>query len=122
MSPNDLIAFIMEKAHHCVINDECTKNAKSALAAHTKGSGKAKGKKKNKDQSNITCKNCHRPGHGQPDCYSKGGGKEGQGPKQRKKAKDKEETAVVVADDDENQLFVFTCTSDNVVLANMLDL
>ena len=122
MSPDDLIAFIIEEAHHCVINDEHTKNAESALAVCTKGSGKAKGKKKNKDQSNIMCDNCHRPGHGQPNCYFKGGGKEGQGPKQRKKAKDKEETVVIVADDDKKQLFAFTCTSDNVALANMLDL
>ena len=59
MSSDDLIAFIMEEAHHHIINDECMKNAESALAAHTKGSGKAKGKKKNKDQSKITCNNCH---------------------------------------------------------------
>ena len=36
MKPNDLIPFILEEAQHCVINDECTKNAEIALATHTK--------------------------------------------------------------------------------------
>src|ERR1700678_4042307 len=36
MSADDLIAFIIEEAQHRVINDKCTKNAESALAAHTK--------------------------------------------------------------------------------------
>ena len=120
---DNLIAFIIEKAQHWVINDECTKTAKLALAVCTKGSGKSKGKKKLKGQLDITCANCHRPGHGQPDCYSKGGGKEGQGPLQRRKAKAKEpEMAVVAADNNEKELFMFTCTSDYVAVADELNL
>ena len=57
-----------------------------------------------------------------PDCYSKGGGKEGQGPQQRQKAKEKEsKTAVVTADDEENELFAFTCTSDYVAIVDGLN-
>ena len=33
---NDLIAFIIEEAQHHIINDEYTKNAEPALAAHEK--------------------------------------------------------------------------------------
>ena len=33
MKPNDLITFIMEEAQHRIINDKCTKNAESTLAA-----------------------------------------------------------------------------------------
>ena len=36
MKPDDLITFITEEAQHCVINDERTKNAESALAAFGK--------------------------------------------------------------------------------------
>ena len=54
---NNLISFIIKEAQHRVINDNHTKNAKSALAACMKNSGKNKGKKRDKNQSDITCKN-----------------------------------------------------------------
>ena len=88
MKPDDLITFIIEEAQHHVISDECSKNAKSALAAHAKkGKGKA-GKKKKHNKSNKTdlenaCENCGKPAHVKPDCWLKGGGKEGQGPNKR---------------------------------------
>lgn len=124
MKADNLIAFIIEEAQHRVINDERTKSAESALAARTKKPGKSKGKKKDKAKPDVSCENCERPGHTKADCYSKGGGKEGQGPRQKKAAKAKEvETAVVAADDnDENKLFAFTCTSDHATIADDLDI
>ena len=81
MKADELISFILEEAQHCIINDKHTKGAKSALAARTKKTSKSKGKKKDKYQSklDVTCKNCNRLGHSIMDCYSKGGGKKGQG-------------------------------------------
>ena len=38
----------------------------------------------------ITCGNCNKPGHAAAQCYSKGGGMEGQGPRQRKKREQEE--------------------------------
>ena len=38
------------------------------------------------DQSRAVCHNCGKPGHYIRDCWSKGGGKEGQGPKRAKGA------------------------------------
>jgi hypothetical protein len=122
MSADNLITFIIEEAQHRVINDEYMKNAESALAARTKKSGNSKGKKKVKGKLDITCKNCKKTGHGKPDCYAKGGGKEGQGPKQKRAAKGKEpDTAVVTTDNDERELFMFTCTSDYSAIMNKLD-
>ena len=123
LKADDLIAFILEEAQHRVINNERSKSAKSALAAWTKGPARSRGKKKDKNQSDIICDNCKWPGHGKPDCYSKEGGKKGQGPGQRNAAKPKQsETAVVVAaNDDENELSAFTCTSDYVTVTDMLD-
>jgi hypothetical protein len=119
---DDLIAFILKEAQHHVINDECTKSAVSAWAAHTKKQAKPKSKRKEKGQSDITCENCKRPGHGKPDCYSKGGGKEGQGSRQKGKAKAKEpETVMVTADNKEKELFAFTCTSNYAAIADSLD-
>ncbi|KAF4622418.1 hypothetical protein D9613_009127 [Agrocybe pediades] len=44
-----------------------------------KGSGKSDGGDKDKE-----CYNCHKKGHISKDCWAKGGGREGQGPKGRK--------------------------------------
>ena len=58
--------------------------AREALAAYTnsnpelKGGDSGKGKKQR-----PKCFNCHRLGHKSPDCFAPGGGKEGQGPKQK---------------------------------------
>ena len=84
MKPNDLISFFIEEAHHRVINDERTKNAESALAAHGKNPKKGRShQKKNSEnsRSSITCENCTHEGHSKEDCWLKGGGKKGQGPR-----------------------------------------
>src|SRR5271155_3982897 len=94
MKSDGLISFIIEEAQHRVINDEQTKYAESALAAWTKGAGKSKEKGQENRKSDVKCDNCHKEGHSKEDCYSKCSGKEGQGPRQRKKAKESE-TAVV---------------------------
>ena len=124
MKADDLIAFIIEEAHHRVINDERNKSAESALAARTKETGKSNRKKKDKSKPDVICDNCKKPGHTGEQCYSKGGGREGQGPKQKAKAKAKakeSETAVVATNDEEGDLFAFTCTSDYVALADELE-
>src|SRR5271168_995920 len=85
MKSDDLIAFIIEDAQHHVIIDERTKTAELALAARTKMAGKSE--RKDEDEPSITCDNCKKQGHTIDQCYSKGGGKEGQAPRQRKKAR-----------------------------------
>lgn len=122
MNPDDLIAFNIEEAQHRVINDEKTRNAESALAAHGRMGGKGKaGKtkpnKSSKPDSSLTCKNCIKP-----DYCSKGGSKEGQGPRQRRRAKKEEEpdSAVVAVDEDKGELFAFICTSAYAHIADSL--
>src|SRR5271168_785894 len=114
----DLIAFIIEEAQHRVINDEQTKTAESALAARLKKAGKSE---KNEDEPDVTCDNCKKPGHTKEQCYSKGGGSEGQGPRQKRKAK-KSEMATVATNDDEGDLFAFTCSSDYAAVAERLEM
>ena len=116
---DDLIAFIIEEAQHRVINEERTKTAESALAARSSTSEKSKGKGKRKEKSKIKCENCKIRGHTKEQCYAKGGGCEGQGPKQKAKAK-AAETAVVAVNDEEGELFAFTCSSDNTAVAAKL--
>ena len=88
MSPDDLITFIIEEAQHQVINDKCTKTAELALTTCTKKVAKPRGKGKNKSkntQSDVTCDNCNTPSHSIINCWSKGGGNEGQGLRQKRK-------------------------------------
>ena len=121
MGANNLIMFITEEAQHQVINDECMKTAESALSARLKKSSKGKGKRKDKSKSNETCENCNKPGHTKPECYSKGGGKEGQGLRQKKKVKKTEPVIVAVANN-KSDLFAFTCSLDGIALAELLDI
>jgi GAG-pre-integrase domain len=91
------------------------------LAARIKKLAKSKGKKKDKGQSDITCKNCKRSGHGKPDCYQKEGGKEGQAPWDKNaKAKDIE-TVVMAANDKDDELFMFTYMTNHAAVADILD-
>jgi len=125
MKASDLIAFLIEEAQHHVINDERSKNSDHALVANGKKGGKGKpnwkkgGDKGKKGDSEVLCYNCEKPGHKKADCWAKGGGKEGQGPGQKKSAKTKTAT-VAVADNDINEMFAFTCTSDYAHVAETL--
>ena len=57
---DDLVTFLIEEAQHCIINDDCTMSAESALAAHGKrdkrGQGD-KGKMAEKSGSGHNCEN-----------------------------------------------------------------
>jgi len=118
MKADDLISFLIKEAQYCAIIEETARVAESALAAHARGrSGRGKPKEVSKSESEDTCKNCERPGHTKSDCWSKGGGKEGQGLKQKRKDKAKEsESAIIAASEDNDKLFVFTCTSNHTNL------
>src|ERR1700692_2259319 len=120
MKADDLIAFFIEEAQHRVINDERTKSTESGLATHGKKGKKGQerqGKKAGKSKSDESCNNCGKPGHTKLNCYSKGRGKEGQGLRQKKdKKEEKKDKSATVADQEADELFAFTCTSDYIAL------
>ena len=125
LKPDDLLSFILEEAQHWLINEEQLKNAESALAAHTKKDKKGKCKhgksseKSQNDQLDVICENCHKPSHTKAKCWCKGGGKEGQGLRQKKSKKaDKSDTAIVAVEEEKDELFAFVCTSDYANIAN----
>ena len=121
MKANVLIAFIIKEAQHRVINEDHTKNAESGLATCAKRSGNYKGKTREKNQSDITCRNCKKSGHLDADCYAKGSSKEGQAPWMKKTDK-RPDAIVVAADNEEGALFAFTCMSDYAAMAQKLDI
>ena len=113
------MGFLIEEAQHRLINEQCGKNTELALAAYFKLSRKGKSEKKKKSEKaklDEECGNCQWKGHGAPDCYAKGGGKEGQAPWQNKE-KQKETVTIVATKDEEQEIFVFTCASDYMDVA-----
>ena len=126
MKPDNLIMFLTEEAQHRIINDECTKTAELALAAHGRRQKKGKGhqeKKAQRSEPGVTCKNCNKTGHTMPDCWLKGSGKEGQGLRwSRSKKGEKAKESAVVTKVDENDVFAFTCTSDYTAEAKALNI
>ena len=58
-------------------------------------------------------------GHKQFECWAKGGGKEGQGPGQKKSAK-AQKAIVAIADSEKDKLFAFTCMSNYTNVAENL--
>ena len=101
--------------------------SKQALAAQGKkrGRGKpnwAKGDNKalNAD-AGVICHNCKKPGHNSKvNCWYKGGRKEGQGLRRKKSKKGETATILEAADDDDKELFAFTCTSNFANIAEAL--
>ena len=123
MKADNLISFFIEESKHRVINDECTKYAESALAAHRKKPKIEKfceGKTSEKPGLSVTCENCNQDGHLKENYWSKGGGKEGQGPRNQKPKREKKTESAVVAESLNNELFTFTCTSDYADLPRAL--
>ena len=126
MKSSDLITFLIE-AQHRVINNKRTQNSDQALAAHVKRKGKGKATQAKGDEkalntnSNVVFHNCKKKGHKKADCWAKGGGKEGQGTKQKKgKGKKSEMATVAAVDNNDKELFTFTCTSDFANVAEAL--
>jgi hypothetical protein len=101
------------------------RNGDSTLAVHGRKGRPGHSHKGEKLKSGVTCENCGKPGHTKPDCYSKGGGKEGQWPKRKKFNKQREkksEESAAVAKGEDDKLFAFTYTSDYVALTESLEL
>ena len=119
MKADNLMGFLIEEAQHRLINEQHGKNAELVLAAYSKSSGKGKSEKKKKSEktkSDEECGNCQWKGHRVPDCYAKCGGKEGQALWQNK-GKQKETATIAETKDEEQEMFVFTCTSDFMDIA-----
>src|SRR5882762_3869158 len=110
MSPMDLIAFFLEEANHRVIEEAKHPGETALFVQATK---QKQSRSHDKTKSGKVCDNCHGKGHVKANCWSKGGGKEGQGPRQKAASKkgEKKPTETVAVATDAN-LFAFSCTSD----------
>jgi hypothetical protein len=76
LTPDMVIRLITDKFDRCTLkNGKSAEGQDEALTANA-----TKGKKSKKD---IECFNCKKCGHMRSDCWAKGSGKEGQGPKKK---------------------------------------
>src|SRR6267142_1336683 len=77
--------FILDESKHWQVKDKYAESCNEALAME---SGSRKGKDMSKDKKKVKCYNCHKTRHYKSECWAKGSGKEGQGLRQGKGAKD----------------------------------
>ena len=77
--------------------------------------GEKGGKRLNKD---IECFNCHKKRHKKAECWAKGGGKEGQGPKSKAKTEELKKEQANTADETDGVWMTFTSNSGNEHMAD----
>src|SRR6266850_5187943 len=114
LTSSQIIAAIHEEADEAKVQKEADKAAENAamIAAHVK---------KEQEKRRKKCANCKRTGHTKEECYRPGGGKEGQGPRDKKK----QATSANVAsseigdnnEDDEDLSLAVTCIPDETLEA-----
>ena len=110
------------------MNLHWTKAAESALIALHKNDKRSNGTSANKNREPKSvdhCVNCNRDGHTKVECWSTGGGKEGEGPKQRVlKKHENAQTAVTASYEksDEDKLFAFASTLTYSALTDTLSM
>src|ERR1700722_16772045 len=120
VSSTDVIRIVTEEAAHCAIatrNDQAAGGA--ALAAATQKAKKGKGKPSKSGKSKPKCANpnCGLLGHDMEHCYRKGGGMEGQGPRQKAAAAAKAANAAAAAVNTTEANYALTCTTDTLLPA-----
>ena len=126
LSADDLMLTITEEYERRVLRSKSGKKDENAAFYSNDSEKGRKGGSSSKKDRNVECFNCHKKGHKKPDCWAKGGGKEGQGPNQKAKAeaKDKEkekgkETAAAAKDktekksEDDNEAWMALIDSDS---------
>jgi len=77
--------FMIDESERRQVKNERTEVQDEALATD---SGSGKGKDQRRDKRKVECYNCHKTSHYKSECWAKGGGKEGQGPRRGKGAKE----------------------------------
>jgi hypothetical protein len=116
LNPNDLISHITEAAKHDFVQAQAKKDD-AALAARVAGK---RGNQTNPPKREGKCDNCGKEGHWQVDCWSKGGGKEGQRPKgrysSRRGKKSKNENAQTANEPTRDDEHAFICLDVPIII------
>ncbi|KAF8811780.1 hypothetical protein BYT27DRAFT_7221343 [Phlegmacium glaucopus] len=90
LSAGDLMLTITEEYECQNLKSKIgRKDENITFYSNDSGKGRKGGSGSSSKKSSIECFNCHKKGHYAADCWAPGGGKEGQGPKQKGKSKQK---------------------------------
>ncbi|KAJ3496166.1 hypothetical protein NLJ89_g10524 [Agrocybe chaxingu] len=87
ITTDDLIQKVTEEYDHRTSKAKMSARKEENVAFYANENGGKKGESSSGGKKIVRCNNCKRRGHTKPDCWAKGGGKEGQGPKAKEKAK-----------------------------------
>ena len=119
ITPDDLMEVVGQEADRRTIKSGNSKKDENdaAFTANTW----SKGGKKGGGKSDIECYNCHKKGHVKADCWAKGGGKEGQGPKSKGKSQAKKEQASAANADSDDAAWMVTVDDSTDVVLNDFD-
>ena len=116
LQPEDLIQAIIDEYDRRSTRHGSSRE-KTADAAFFASAGNNQGKTRRKSEKDIECFNCRKKGHKKADCWAKGGGKEGQGPRSKaKKEEPKKESAN--AAEEEGVWMAVASDSDNECMAD----
>jgi hypothetical protein len=125
LTPSELIGVISEEYEHRIITNN-RGNKRGGNAALTAKTSNERAHRPNNSMQNqdITCYNCDRKGHYKSDCWRPGGGKEGQGPQQKrgKGGQTNNHAADAAAAGPETQGNYAFATSDMTNVANQLNI
>ena len=80
LDPEDLMQTIIDEFNRCSTRSGFSKDKNADAAFFAGGTGYKGAQRSTKD---LECYNCHKKGHKKSDCWAKGGGKEGQGPRSK---------------------------------------
>jgi hypothetical protein len=103
IEPFDLVHWVTEEYELRLKQTQRDKGGGTVLSVKAGKGRRGKEKKKKRD---VECFNCHKIGHTIAECWHPGGGKEGQGPHQKKKGSPSNTAAT--ATEDENFTFIAT--------------
>ena len=81
VNPDALILSIINEYDHRSVKNRQMKDKGKLDAAFFAGGSSKGGMGGKRGKSDVECFNCHKKGHKKADCWAKGGGKEGQGPR-----------------------------------------
>jgi hypothetical protein len=107
IDPDTYIRGISDEAERRRIKGRAKEEKEAAF--NTNGSSSGQGRRGNKRSSTIECYNCHKKGHIKSECWAKGGGKEGQGPKGKGRGR---AAANKAADDDDGVWYAHADSSE----------
>ena len=89
LDPDALIQCVGDEYDRRAIANGTGKGKSQDVALYA-GDKSGRGKKGKK--TDLECFNCHKKGHKKADCWAKGGGKEGQGPRSQRGRKPNQQT------------------------------